>query len=95
MAKKPAVGHSAIAEAKRVLEVEAAAILGLIDHLDDTFVSSKHALFEASEAGLQLEDLRSTNGTVVNGQEVEGVRLLHEGDRVEIGDTIFRVEAAR
>ena len=31
--------HPAIAEAKRVLEVEAAAILGLIDHLDETFVS--------------------------------------------------------
>src|SRR5437868_12143271 len=31
--------HPAIAEAKRVLEVEAAAILGLIDHLDDTFVN--------------------------------------------------------
>src|SRR5436189_737912 len=30
--------HPAIAEAKRVLEVEAAAIVGLIDHLDDTFV---------------------------------------------------------
>ena len=32
------VDHPAIAEAKRVLEVEAAAILGLIDHLDDTFI---------------------------------------------------------
>ena len=31
--------HPAIAEAKRVLEVEAAAILGLVDHLDDTFVN--------------------------------------------------------
>src|SRR5437868_15463859 len=30
--------HPAIAEAKRVLEAEAAAIVGLIDHLDDTFV---------------------------------------------------------
>jgi len=30
--------HPAIAEAKRVLEVEAAAIVGLIDHLDNTFV---------------------------------------------------------
>jgi len=30
--------HPAIAEAKRVLEVEAAAILGLIEHLDHTFV---------------------------------------------------------
>ncbi len=38
MAKKPAVGHPALAEAKRVLEVEAAAILGVVEHLDDTFV---------------------------------------------------------
>jgi arabinose-5-phosphate isomerase len=30
--------HPAIAEAKRVLEVEAAAILGLINHLDDSFI---------------------------------------------------------
>ena len=30
--------HPAIAEAKRVLEVEAAAILSLIEHLDDSFV---------------------------------------------------------
>jgi len=31
--------HPAIQEAKRVLEVEAAAILSLIEHLDDTFVN--------------------------------------------------------
>ena len=30
--------HPAIAEARRVLEVESAAILGIIDHLDNTFV---------------------------------------------------------
>ena len=30
--------HPSLAEAKRVLEVEAAAILGLVDHLDGTFV---------------------------------------------------------
>src|SRR5882724_7744473 len=35
---RAAKNHPAIAEAKRVLEVEAAAIIGLIDHLDDTFV---------------------------------------------------------
>ncbi|HKO57791.1 MAG TPA: KpsF/GutQ family sugar-phosphate isomerase [Thermoanaerobaculia bacterium] len=36
--RKTATDHAALAEAKRVLEVEAAAILGLIEHLDDTFV---------------------------------------------------------
>jgi len=38
-AKQPASHeHPAIAEAKRVLEVEAAAIRGLVNHLDDSFV---------------------------------------------------------
>ena len=32
------VDHPALIEARRVLEVEAAAILGLIDHLDQTFI---------------------------------------------------------
>ncbi|HUP48862.1 MAG TPA: KpsF/GutQ family sugar-phosphate isomerase [Thermoanaerobaculia bacterium] len=31
--------HPSLAEARRVLEVEAAAILGLVDHLDQTFVA--------------------------------------------------------
>lgn len=61
-------------------------------YLDDTFVSSKHALFEMTPAGLQVEDLRSTNGTQINGADISDVRLLRNGDRVEIGDTVFRVE---
>src|SRR2546423_14641876 len=39
VAVRDANEHPAITEAKRVLEVEAAAILGLIDHLDDTFIN--------------------------------------------------------
>ena len=38
-AVRDASEHPALAEAKRVLEVEAAAILGLIGHLDDTFAA--------------------------------------------------------
>ena len=60
--------------------------------LDDTFVSSKHALFEAGATTFQVEDLHSTNGTLVNGQTIAGVRELRPGDRVEVGDTIFQVE---
>lgn len=36
----PVSGHPSIVEAKRVLEVEAAAILGLIDHLGPSFVEA-------------------------------------------------------
>ena len=61
-------------------------------YLRDTFVSSKHALFESTAEGLTVEDLRSTKGTVVNGVEIAEARILHAGDHVEVGDTIFRVE---
>ncbi|MCX8032685.1 MAG: FHA domain-containing protein [Thermoleophilia bacterium] len=61
-------------------------------HLSDTFVSSKHALFEALPTGLVVEDLRSTNGTQVNGVDITEPTQLRPGDKVEIGDTIFRVE---
>jgi arabinose-5-phosphate isomerase len=39
-APKSTSEHPAIAEAKRVLEVEAAAILGLVQHLDQSFVDA-------------------------------------------------------
>jgi pSer/pThr/pTyr-binding forkhead associated (FHA) protein len=61
-------------------------------HLDDTFVSSKHVLFEVTPSGLLAEDLLSTNGTQVNGADITHPTLLSPGDRVEVGDTIFRVE---
>lgn len=61
-------------------------------HLEDTFVSSKHALFEVSGSGLLVEDLMSTNGTQVNGADISQPTMLAPGDRVEVGDTVFRVE---
>jgi hypothetical protein len=61
--------------------------------LDDTFVSAKHALFEVDSDGLWVEDLRSTNGTQVNGTVIEEPTLLEVGDRVAVGDTVFQVEA--
>jgi len=60
--------------------------------LDDTFVSAKHALFEVTTEGLWVEDLRSTNGTQVNGTAIEESTLLEVGDRVTVGDTVFQVE---
>jgi hypothetical protein len=60
-------------------------------HLDDTFVSSHHARISSTAEGLLLEDLGSTNGTYVNGEETDRAWLT-PGDEVAVGDTIFRVE---
>ena len=62
--------------------------------LQDTFVSSHHARVEAEAGGLVVEDLGSTNGTSVNGEEMAaGQRLLlGAADRLTVGDTVFVVE---
>ncbi len=61
--------------------------------LDDAGVSAEHARIEA-EAGLAaLVDLRSTNGTRLNGEGLAPLvrALLRTGDRVEIGPCALRV----
>ncbi len=41
-----------------------------------------------------LVDLESRNGTFVNGERMTGPRPLATGDRIRIGDTVFRYAAA-
>ncbi len=53
-------------------------------HLDDANVSRRHAAFVRLDAGWAITDLGSTNGTRVNGEPVERVRL-RDGDVIEIG----------
>jgi pSer/pThr/pTyr-binding forkhead associated (FHA) protein len=45
------------------------------------------------DAGYVLRDCGSSNGTQVNGEEVES-RLLQAGDEITIGDQEFRFEVA-
>ena len=61
--------------------------------LQDTFVSSHHARLRATAEGLTIQDLGSTNGTFVNGAEIEGPLILVPGDEIAIGDAVFVVGA--
>ncbi len=59
-------------------------------HLPEDGVSRRHALIARRVEGVYVRDLKSTNGTFVNGQRVTG-RLLKQGDRVQVGpSTVFR-----
>jgi pSer/pThr/pTyr-binding forkhead associated (FHA) protein len=58
----------------------------------DDFASSSHARIESRQDGVWVEDLRSTNGTFVNGARVTTERLLQGGDVVRIGQTELRLE---
>lgn len=59
--------------------------------LPDDFVSSEHALITRRNGNWWIQDLGSTNGTMLNGRRVTAVTKLVVGDSVEIGRVQFRV----
>ena len=54
-------------------------------------VSRRHARFFVEDYQLYVEDLGSSNGTVVNGQKIEGRYALGHEDEVRLHDIIFRI----
>ena len=61
---------------------------------DDTFVSSHHARVFDVDGQPMVEDLGSTNGSFHNGNRLQpgGSRLLHPGDRVQVGYTVLEAQ---
>ncbi len=59
--------------------------------VDEPFVSATHARFTLQGPALVLEDLGSTNGTMVNGHLIGQPVTLRDADEIQIGDTIMRV----
>ena len=52
--------------------------------VDAALVSRLHCRLEATDDGLEVIDLSSTNGTYVNGKRIERARLA-TGDRLRVG----------
>jgi two-component system NtrC family sensor kinase len=57
-------------------------------HLDDTETSRKHAEIEFAKGEYSLTDLKSSNGTIVNGKVIQS-KVLCDGDRIQIGKFLF------
>jgi class 3 adenylate cyclase len=58
--------------------------------IDDPEISRVHAVIGSTAEGLEIRDLGSLNGTLVNGERISSPTLLAPGDVVKIGAT--RVE---
>lgn len=56
-------------------------------HLPDPGVSRTHAKFYVDGDAIFLEDMESSNGTFVNGSEIERPRTLEDGDKITIGSS--------
>ena len=60
--------------------------------IDDRYASSLHARVFSRDGRFYAEDMSSTNGTLLNGATLQGEAELIDGDTVQIGDTVFRLE---
>ena len=58
--------------------------------LDDE-VSRQHARILVEEGRVQVEDLKSTNGTRLNGELLHGLTDLRAGDRLAIGGHVLKL----
>ncbi|MGB5701648.1 MAG: FHA domain-containing protein [Polyangiales bacterium] len=53
--------------------------------IDDPMLSRRHARIDLSASEPVIEDLRSRNGTQLNGRPLHGRATLRDGDRIRIG----------
>lgn len=61
--------------------------------VSDDFISGSHARITPVPDGAVLEDLGSTNGTVLNGTTVQSPQALRPGDRIQTGTLVMVVDA--
>jgi hypothetical protein len=85
-----AMGH----EPGTMFDISRGATLGRADNADipveDPFASSAHARIFPRDGFMYLEDMGSTNGTLLNGKQVRSAERLKQADVVRIGDSEYR-----
>jgi len=58
-------------------------------------VSKHHARLLYRDGRFIVTDLKSTNGTYVNGRKIAQATIVREGDKIYIGDFILRIDGER
>lgn len=60
--------------------------------VEDNFVSQLHARVFRQGDDLWVEDLGSTNGTLVNGRKISAAAPLRRGDRIQVGRSVMELQ---
>ncbi len=60
--------------------------------IEDRYASGIHARIYSRGASYYVEDMNSTNGTLLNGERLEGEAELKDLDELRIGGSEFRFE---
>ncbi|HEX7665760.1 MAG TPA: FHA domain-containing protein, partial [Polyangiaceae bacterium] len=56
-------------------------------------VSKHHARLLYRDGRFIVTDLKSTNGTYVNGRKIAQATIVREGDKIYIGDFVLRLDS--
>lgn len=88
---EPGAGRKVLLSASQSLQV------GRTEQADfsvpqDGRMSAVHFAIETDNETCRLRDLKSTNGTQLNGTPVTERVLLHTGDKIQAGETLFAVD---
>jgi hypothetical protein len=59
--------------------------------INDAEVSRHHAVVKLTPEGYTIEDLGSTNGTIINNQRLLGPHILHTSEIINLGEHISLV----
>ena len=62
--------------------------------IDDPEISRRHAVMRPVEGGVQVEDLGSSNGTLVDGRRIDAPTTLSRNGVVQVGGTKIAVDMA-
>ncbi len=60
--------------------------------LEDKLISRRHCEIELREGALEVRDLGSRNGTILNGERIAGRATARGGDQIKIGSSFLVVE---
>ncbi len=79
--------------APELVRIEDGAVLGRSREchivFEDSTVSKEHARLRVDGQSVFIEDLHSTNGTLVNGKAIDGPTQLRLGDRIALGPNVI------
>jgi len=63
--------------------------------LSDPEVSRRHARFESRDGVVYVDDIKSSNGTFLNGRRVTEAIEVRAGDEIDVGTTRIVVRSVR
>ncbi len=74
-----------------IIECDRELVIGRADAdvvVDDGEISRRHAVVRPLPDGVEVEDLGSRNGTLLNGRRLKAPTALQPGDRISVGPNV-------